>query len=335
LVLNNESFVVEKSALADLEGSIVVVGIPAFNEEKTIARIVLGALKHADIVVVCDDGSTDMTSEIAERLGAVVVHHKRNLGYGAALQSLFKRASELNADVLVTVDADGQHDPAEIPRLVKPIKDGVAEVVLGSRFMDQNGTAEMPAYRQLGVKVITKLSNGSGKNGVSDSQSGFRAYSKHALERLSMNEDGMSASVELLRVISKNGLKVCEVPISCKYSNSAGVKTSSENAFTHGLGILMSLVKLVVEDRPLPFLGIPGILSLIGGVFFGIWMITLYAQTHAIVTNIALASIALILIGFFLISTSITLYAITRLAKRAEKISEMGKRQQNEKESVC
>jgi glycosyltransferase involved in cell wall biosynthesis len=299
---------------------LVVVGIPAFNEEKTIASVVLGAQKHADIVVVCDDGSTDLTGEIAERLGAVVIRHEQNSGYGAALQSLFKRARELKADVLVTLDSDGQHDPAEIPRLVKPIEDGVAEVVLGSRFMDKKGTADMPAYRQFGVKVITKLSNSLGKNGVSDAQSGFRAYSKRAMERLGViSANGMSASIELLQAISKTGLSVCEVPISCKYSNSVGVKTSSENAVTHGLGLVMSIIKLVVEDRPLPFLGIPGIVSIVAGVFFGVWMMTLYAQSHEITTNIALASIAFILIGFFLISTSITLYAITRLTNKMNK----------------
>ena len=143
--------------VTDLHEPLVVVGIPAFNEEKTIARVVLEAQKHAHIVVVCDDGSIDMTGEIAERLGAVVVYHERNLGYGAALQSLFKRAKELNADVLVTLDSDGQHDPAQIPRLVKPIKDGVAEVVLGSRFMDKNGTADMPVYRQLGREGYNKI----------------------------------------------------------------------------------------------------------------------------------------------------------------------------------
>jgi glycosyltransferase involved in cell wall biosynthesis len=321
LVLTNESTsALRDSAVANLGELLVVVGIPAFNEEKTIARVVLGAQKHADIVVVCDDGSTDLTSEIAERLGAVVIHHEQNSGYGAALQSLFKRARELNADVLVTLDSDGQHDPAQIPRVVKPIEDGVAEVVLGSRFMDEKGTADMPAYRRFGVKVITKLSNRLGKNGVSDAQSGFRAYSKHAMERLGViSANGMSASIELLQAISKTGLSVCEVPISCKYSNSVGVKTSKENAVTHGLGLVMSIIKLVVEDRPLPFLGIPGIVSLAAGVFFGVWMMTLYAQSHEITTNIALASIAFILIGFFLISTSITLYAITRLTNKMNK----------------
>jgi len=132
----------------------------------------------------------------------------------------------------------------------------------------------------------------------------------------------MSASIELLRATSKNGLRVCEVPISCKYSNEVGVETSSKNSVTHGIGLIMSIFRLVVEDRPLPFLGIPGILFLASGVSFGIWMLTLYAQKHAIETNVALASIAFILIGFFLISTSITLYAINRLGKKANKIHE-------------
>jgi hypothetical protein len=294
----------------------VVVGIPAFNEEKTIARVILDAQKFAGKVVVCDDGSTDYTAEIAKHLGADVIRHEKNFGYGAALQSLFKRARELNADVLVTLDSDGQHDPAEIPLLVKPIEEGVAEVVLGSRFKDKNGTIDMPKYRQFGVKVITKLTNGNGKHGVSDSQSGFRAYSKRALEYLSMSENGMGASVELLRAINKSGLKVCEVPISCKYAGSTGEKTSSKNPLSHGVGLLMSLIKLVVEDRPLPFLGVPGMFSIAVGSLFGVWMMDIYAKSGQITTNIALASIAFILIGFFMISTAITLYAITKIAKK-------------------
>ncbi len=306
---------------------LVVAGIPAYNEEKTIARVVLGAQKHAHIVVVCDDGSSDLTGEIAARLGAVVVRHERNSGYGAALQSLFKRARELNADVLVTLDADGQHDPAQIPLLVKPIEEGVAGVVLGSRLKDKNGTIDMPKYRQFGVKVITKLTNGNGKHGVSDAQSGFRAYSKRAMEHLgSMSENGMSASVELLRAINKSGLKVCEVPISCKYAGSTGEKTSTKNPLSHGVGLIMSLIKLVVEDRPLPYLGIPGIISLAVGALFGVWMMDLYVASGQIVTNVALASIGFLLLGCFMISTAITLYAITRISNKVN----IEKRQLNE-----
>jgi glycosyltransferase involved in cell wall biosynthesis len=304
-------------ASAVLSKPFVVVGIPAFNEEKNIARVVLEAQKYANVVVVCDDGSSDLTGKIAEKLGAEVVYHERNSGYGAAMRSLFKMARKLKADVLVTLDSDGQHNPDEIPNMVDPIRRGVADVVLGSRFIDEKGTDEMPLYRQFGVKVITKLSNGNGKNGVSDAQSGFRAYSKNALEHLdTLSENGMSASLELLRAIHKNGLTVCEVPISCKYANATGEKTSTKNPFSHGLGILMSLIKLVVEDRPLMFLGLPGIGSIIAGTIFGVWMLDLYASSHRIVTNVALASVSFILIGFFMISTATTLYAIKRLSTK-------------------
>lgn len=317
VLVEKPEIILNSDAIADLRKPLIVVGIPAFNEEKTIARVVLGAQRHAHIVVVCDDGSSDLTAEIAERLGAVVVRHDRNLGYGAALQSLFTRARELKADVLVTLDSDGQHEPEEIPRLAKPIEDGVAEVVLGSRFMDKKGTADMPAYRRLGVKVITKLSNGNHKNGVSDSQSGFRAYSKTAIGELgSISEKGMSASIEIIRVIQKSDLKVCEVPISCKYSKDKELETSTKHPVTHGASLVMSIIKLVVEDRPIYYLGIPGIISLAVGTLFGVWMINAYAAEQRIITNLALASATFVMIGFFMISTAITLYAITRLSKK-------------------
>ena len=318
MVLTNEpNLVLTDAVLTDLQEPLVVVGIPAFNEEKTIARVVLEAQKHAQIVVVCDDGSTDMTGEIAERLGAVVVRHLKNLGYGSALQTLFKEAKELNADVLVTLDSDGQHDATQIPLLVTPIEEGMAEVVVGSRFMDKNGTAEMPTYRRLGVKIITKLSNGSAKKGVSDAQSGFRAYSKRAMEHLeAISENGMSASIELLRAVQKSGVKVCEVPISCKYGESVGVETSTENPISHGITLIFSIVKLVVEDRPLVFLGLPGVISLVMGSLFGVWMMDLYVASGRIVTNVALASIGFLLLGCFMASTAITLYAITRISEK-------------------
>jgi glycosyltransferase involved in cell wall biosynthesis len=294
---------------------LIVAGIPAFNEENSIAKVVLEAQKHTDIVVVCDDGSSDMTGEIAKSLGAEVISHERNLGYGAALQSLFRKARELSADVLVTLDSDGQHDASEIPLLVKPIEEGTTEVVLGSRFINKNGTADMPFYRKIGIQVITKLANGSSKKSVSDSQSGFRAYSKRAIETLRFSEDGMGASLALLQAVDKGGLQVCEVPISCNY-NGTGADTSTKNPITHGISLLMSLVKLVVEERPLVMLGLPGMASLLLGTGFGVWMINIYAVTHSIVTNIALASLGFMLIGFFLISTAITIFSLAHFCKK-------------------
>ena len=317
MVLNETpTILIDSIAVEDLQKPIVVAGIPAFNEEKTIAKVVLEAQKHSQVVIVCDDGSTDMTGEIAGRLGALVVRHERNLGYGAALQSLFNEARNLSADMLVTFDGDGQHNPGEISRLVKPLEEGVCDVVLGSRFIDKKGTSDMPKYRELGIKIITKLTNGNGKNAISDAQSGYRAYNKHALECLSISENGMSASVELLKNIKTCGLTIAEVPISCKYTNQAGVKTSTKNPLSHGVSVLMSIVKLVVEDKPFRFLGLPGAIFVGLGAIFGFWLLAIYAEAHVIVTNIGLATVGFILIGFFMLSTAITLYAINRLSKR-------------------
>lgn len=293
---------------------LVVACIPAYNEERTIARVVLQAMRYVDWVVVCDDGSTDLTGEIAERLGAEVVRHERNMGYGAAIRSLFRRARELDADVMVTLDADGQHDPNEIPKVVKPILDGLADIVIGSRFVDEGLARAMPRYRRLGVKLITKLTNNEAKHGVRDAQSGFRAYSRQALDALRVFEDGMGASAEILINARKQGLRIYEVPSTCSYDK--GLKTSTHNPLRHGVDVMMSIVRLLVEDKPLTLLGIPGISCLIVGAIFGVWMLQIYAAEHRIVTNIALASIAFILIGFFTLSTAITLYAISRLAKK-------------------
>ena len=293
----------------------VVVGIPAFNEEKSIAAVVIEAQKFAHKVIVCDDGSTDLTAEIADHLGADVIKHRRNLGYGASIKTLFKRANDLSADVLVTLDADGQHDPREVPEVINPILNGEADLVIGSRFIDVNGTAEMPAYRRIGAQLITMLVNGSSKNGISDAQSGFRAYGRQALERLAFSEAGMGASVEILLKASKENLKIYEVPCSCKYNNG-DVETSSENPIHHGMGVVASIIRLVVEDRPLLFLGIPALFFMIAGLFFGGWMLQIYAAENRIVTNLALASMSFILIAFFLSSTAITLYAISRISRR-------------------
>jgi glycosyltransferase involved in cell wall biosynthesis len=296
---------------------LVVVGIPAFNEEQTIARVVLDAQRFADKVIVCDDGSTDHTGRIAKCLGAEVLRHEENRGYGASVKSLFERAHYLDADVFVTLDADGQHEPKEIPSVIKPVLDGSADIVIGSRFIDKNGTVEMPLYRQLGAKLITKMVNGSAKNGVTDSQSGFRAYSGSALDKLNFFEEGMGASVEILLRASKTNLRIVEVPSTCRYNT--GDETSSENALTHGIGVMWSLMRLVVEERPLLMLGIPSLVFLLTGVGFVSWMLQNYTITHLIQTNIALASMGFLLIGFFLLSTAITLYAISRVSDKLNK----------------
>lgn len=249
----------------------VVVGIPAFNEERTIARMVKESMKYADVVVVCDDGSSDLTAVTAKRLGADVIVHVKNYGYGAAIGSLFSRALVLGADVLVTLDGDGQHDPSEMDGIIRPIVQNEADMVIGSRFADGQGIDEMPRYRQFGVKLITEMVERSSKMEVSDAQSGFRAYSRRALSRLRVFESGMSASVEILFEAKRNGLRICEVPCSCKYGIE-NVETSKKNPLAHGLEVVGSIVRLKVKERPLLYLGIPGLLSILFGMFFGVWI---------------------------------------------------------------
>jgi len=314
--VENDRIGLAPKALVSAKPFVVVVGIPAFNEEKTIAKVVLRSKKYADKVVVCDDGGTDLTGEIARELGADVVKHEKNLGYGAAIQTLFRRTRELDADVLVTLDGDGQHDPRDIPNVVKPITSGVADIAVGSRFIAEHLTSVMPWYRRAGVKFISRLSARASntEQGVGDAQSGFRAYSGKCLGKLVVAENGMGASVEILMSARKNGLRIQEVPATCYYGGD--LKKHVRNPMRHGVGVIMSIVKLVVEDRPLVFMGIPGVLSLMIGAFFGVWLLQIYGVERHIVTNIALASLTFVLIGFFLLSTSITLYAIARLAQR-------------------
>jgi len=312
---NDDSQVALSNAVIVGLKPLVMIGVPAFNEEKSISRVVLVAKKHADCVVVCDDGSTDLTAEIAEHLGADVIRHEQNLGYGAAIKSLLRHARKLKADVLVTLDGDGQHDPREVPTLLKPILDGSADVVIGSRFVDKSLAWIMPWYRRAGVKFITKLSNnGSTAGGVKDAQSGFRAYSRKALDALNVSENGMGVSAEILFSSRREGLKVCEVPASCSYGGE--VKTSTHNPVRHGVDVVASIVRLMVEEKPLVLLGLPGLGCLAVGALFGIWMLQIYTLEHQIMTNVALAAIGFEMIGFFCLSTAIMLYAISRLARR-------------------
>lgn len=291
---------------------MIIAAIPAYNEEKTIAKVIVLAQKHVNKIVVCDDGSTDMTAEIAERLGADVVRHGKNLGYGAAIQSLFARARELGADMMVTFDADGQHDPEQIPMLIKPILKEDADIVVGSRFLGKEQlTRDVPLLRRFGIRSITKLTNVATKNEISDAQHGFRAYSRKALEGLKLFENGMGVSVEILLKSERQGFKLVQVPVGCNYHGLE--RTSRYNFLRHGGSVIMSIVRVVVEEKPLLALGLPGAISLFVGLLFGAWLLQIYAMEHHIVTNIALASIAFTLMGIFTIFTAITLYAVARL----------------------
>ena len=287
---------------------MIVAAIPAFNEEATMARVVIGSGRHVDKVLVCDDGSSDMTGEIAERLGAEVVRHERNLGKGAAVRSLFDFAKRLGADIVVTLDADGQHDPGEIPKLVEPILSGKADIVIGSRSLKEG---EMPRYRRIGRAALDRATVAAGRIKVADTQSGFRAYSKAAIESLEVTEFGIGIDSEIL--MKAGDLRLAEVPVGCKYK---GLKGSTHNPVDHVLSVLGTIVTLVGERHPMTFLGLPGLVLISAGLYGWIWVINRYAEVQTLPTGTALISTILLLVGIFAVFAGLILFTISGLVKR-------------------
>jgi glycosyltransferase involved in cell wall biosynthesis len=216
----------------------IIVAIPAYNEEQFIAEVVRKARKFVDQVIVVDDGSTDSTARVAEAAGAMVINHGVNKGYGESIKSCFNAAKENGADILITLDGDGQHDPDDVPKLLAPISRGEADVVVGSRFL--NDKSDMPQYRKFGINVITFLYNFGSRLKVSDAQSGFRAYSRKAMDGLVITRSGMGASVEVIIKIREEGFRIKEVPICCSYLPNS----STLNPFRHGLGVALTVLKL-------------------------------------------------------------------------------------------
>ena len=138
---------------------LVVAGMPMYNEEETIGTVVTKVLRHVDRVICVDDGSSDSSARIAESCGAIVRRHRVNRGYGGALKSLFTAALEMDAEILIVLDSDGQHRSEDIPNMIAPIFDDEADLVIGSRFTGDGARTEMPLHRKLGIKVITAASN--------------------------------------------------------------------------------------------------------------------------------------------------------------------------------
>ena len=288
---------------------VTVIGIPAFNEEKNIASIIMKLKKVTDHIIVCNDGSTDMTEEISKKLDVVVINHSRNMGYGSAIRSIFLKAKELQADTLVTFDADGQHRVEDIQSVTQPIIDNKADIVIGSRFLENK--SDIPEYRKFGIKVITKITNSSLKEKLTDSQSGFRAYSKNVLKNVTPSESGMGVSTEILIKASNAGHKIAEVPITIMY----GSDTSTHNPVSHGTSVLFSTIKFTSIEHPLKFYGIPAIIFLGIGFVFMLWTFQTYAVEKEIITNVALIGIGSLVIGIVFLLSAILLYSLVSVVR--------------------
>jgi len=290
----------------------VIIGIPAFNEEKNIAAIIVRLKKKYDHVIVCDDGSSDMTQDIASSLGALVVKHPTNLGYGAAIKTIFNEARKIDGDVLVTFDADGQHKISEIDSVLEPISENKADIVIGSRFL--GNTKDLPKYRKIGIKTITSLTNTLTGSNITDAQSGFRAYSKKVLNEISPTESGMGISTEILIKSSKKQMRISEVPITISYEDN----TPSQEPISHGTSVIFSTVKHVAIERPLLYYGVTGLCFIIVGLIFGGWTIQIFSEERVLAPGIALIGIGGIILGTILLITGTILYSIISVIREKQ-----------------
>lgn len=284
----------------------VVAIIPAYNEERFIGSVVLKARKYVDAVIVVDDGSTDATGEIAEAAGAIVLRHAHNRGKGAALNTGFQRAREMSPEIVVTLDADGQQRCEEIPALAQPVLAGQADMVVGSRFLAAR--SDLPRWRVFGQRVLTLVTNLSSGFNLSDSQSGFRAFSRKTIENVTFRSHGFSVESEMQFLARKHDLKVVEVPITCRYEDGP-----KRNPLLHGVQVLDGILRLIGQHRPLLFFGVPGLAILLLGLLWGVWVVEIYRKTLTLAIGYSLITILLVLVGIFAIFTGIILHSIRAL----------------------
>ena len=293
---------------------MITAVIPAYNEEKTIAKVVEETCRYVNQVVVVDDGSTDGTPEVARSAGAMILRHSHNAGYGASLATGFKYVKNNGAGILVVLDADGQHDPGQIPQLIAPIIEGKADVVIGSRFMDDEQKSQMPAYRRFGIGVVNKAWRFASSDSMTDTQCGFRAYSRRAIDGIDIKESGMSASLEVLDQASDHNLKVVEVPVSVRY----GGDTSTMEPGKHGMELINYVMKKLKEEHPLLIFGGAGMVLTMIGLGFGILALNSYFETRYLPYGPTIIAGVTIYIGTLMIFGGLILNAIQSIASKLE-----------------
>lgn len=295
--------------------------IPAFNEEIALGSIVLRTLQYVDKVIVVDDGSTDKTKEIAILAGAELITHSANLGKGQGLKSGFEAIQSINDsinnsdetyDIIVTIDGDGQNNPDEIPALISPIESGKADFVNGSRYIEGYIEDDTPTYRRAGQKVLDKATNISSGLNITDSQSGFRAFSKRAIPYFKLKDSGFAIESEMLSDAAEAGLKIVELPITVRYD----LDGSTENPVTHGVGVLLKIIKDMELRRPLIYFTLPGFIIFLIGIATGIWFLNDYISGTSINFGPTVISIMLVVVGLFLMLNGILLDSIRKLINR-------------------
>lgn len=289
------------------------MAIPCYNEEATIGSVVLKAKQYVDEIVVVDDGSIDDSVKVAGYAGATVLRHGGNKGYGTAIQSCFRYARENNFDVLTILDGDGQHDADNIPTVMAPVLEKKVDVCIGSRFIDDNGD-NIPLHRKFGIRFLTRLTNAGSKekHKITDGQSGFRAYSRKAIELLNPKDNDMGASAEILMQGRKKNLAYEEVPISCRYD----LDGSTKKPVNHGVGVIVSILKYLEVEHALLFFGVPGLILFILGLITGLNVFLSYKTTGFLPFGPTILMAMLLFTGILSGITGLILHAVINANRR-------------------
>lgn len=292
----------------------LLVGIPAYNESEVIGTVVKDVLEYADEVVVVDDGSGDETSSIANSNGATVIQHDYSKGYGAAIKTLFQYADESCVDDLVILDADGQHEPSHIPKLVSARDEMNCDIVIGSRSINGH-RSEMYFTRRFGFFVINSLTNLtlgtlSTNSWITDSQSGFRVYGQAIVRSLAQDQtlsDHMGASIDILHHARRKGFRICEIGTNIYYPPES---SNSHTPLTHGMILFNTLIRTVEREHPILAFGAPGFVFLLFSIGFGNWTVYNYLNSGTFPYGIAIVTSFFGLTGLFGIMTGVILHSL-------------------------
>jgi glycosyltransferase involved in cell wall biosynthesis len=287
-----------------------IAAIPCFNEELTIGSLLLKTRSYVDDVLVVNDGSQDSTAKVATLAGARVISHDQNRGKGRAVLTAVDFALSQEYEVLVLMDGDGQHNPDEIPILLDGMKKGEADCVIGSRFL--GSASDIPQHRVMGQRILNKLTNIAARKSTTDSQSGFRALNRRAMEALGTESEGYNIESDMIRRFSEQGLRISEVPISVRYKVPNGNK---QNAITHGLGVFSHIVSLIGYRRPLISFSIPGLVMTITGLLLAFHSYSLYQEWGSFPYAYAFVSVVVFTLGVVMILVGLILNFLVLITK--------------------
>jgi len=296
----------------------ILTAIPAWNERKAIASVVMLAKEHSDAVLVMDDGSTDQTALLAKLAGAEVIQHEENLGKGGALASAMKWANQNDFDIIVFIDGDGQHDPAAIPDLIKPIKNGEVDITIGSRWHHDEGRSQMPFHRVLGNWVLSTTTSLSLSKAIKDSQSGYRAFHMKTLPSfLQSMESGFAVESEMITLADKAGFKWKEIGIKANYGD---LDTSTQGPWSHGIKVLGKALRVLRLHKPGRFFGTLSLASFFIAIGIAVWG-RFYFPNEPLLPLGALYIVAsFTIVGGFFMFSAIMLSGLNRLSDRIFRI---------------